>query len=279
MSLADYEGRHAFITGGASGIGLGMAEAFAQRGMAVTLADVDVARADTEAARLRGAGARARALALDVSDPGAWTGAFDAAEAEFGPLAILCSNAGVAGSVLPLAECSPEGWDWTMAINLDACFHSMRLGAPRLLASGRPAHFVATASMGAFAAFATNGPYSAAKAAVIALCETLRDELKGTPVGVSVLCPGLVKTRLLVNNDALAPPGVGVGGHSATVAEQMQTALAPREVGEIVARGVEARRFWLFTAPQSIDRIRAHFAEIEADAQPSVILGKPEVSR
>lgn len=260
--MSRWRGRPAFITGGASGIGLAMGEAFARRGMAVVLADIDAEAAEAAAARLAGHGVPALGLGLDVRDPEAWESALDAAETAFGPLAFLCSNAGVSGSVLPLTETSREGWAWTLDVNLGGTFNAIRRGVPRLKASGLPGWFVATSSLAPWSPSAHNGAYAASKAAVISLCESLRCELEGGPVGVSVLAPGLVQTSLLTNADRLAPAGAATGRHSSEVEAAMAASISAEVIGETVAEGIEAGAFWLLPDPVSRRLIEAHAAEI-----------------
>lgn len=253
--LRDYAGRPAFITGGASGIGLGMAEAFVARGLPVVLADIDAERAEAEARRLCEAGHRACGLSLDVRDDAAWTAALDMAEAEFGPIAIICANAGVTGNVRPIAQSEYEGWRFTLEINLHGCFLAARIGLPRLLSQDRPCHFVATSSAGAFFPFATNGAYSASKAGINALCETLADELKDSHVGVSVFCPGLVESRLHETSRALGPEGLDLGQHRNPSAGSVKAMIGARDAGEIVAKGIDQGRFWLFSSERTLSYV------------------------
>ena len=260
--LDAFRGRMALVTGGASGIGLGMARALAQRGMKVVLADIDADAARQAAAALEDGGASALGLGLDVRDPDGWTAALDAAEAAFGDFAFLCSNAGVAGSVRPLTETTAEGWDWTMDVNLRGAFNAIRHGVPRLKASGGPAWFVATSSLAPFSPSAHNGVYAASKAAVISLCESLRIELAGGPVGVSVLVPGLVRTGLLAHADHLAPSDADPGRHSTKVAAAMAAAVSPDLIAEAVLSGVAEGAFWLFPDPLSRSLIEAHAADM-----------------
>lgn len=260
--MSRWRGRSAFITGGASGIGLAMGEAFARRGMAIVLADVDADAAKAAAAGLARRGVSTQGIGLDVRDSGAWETALDAAETAFGPLAILCSNAGVSGSVLPLTETSHEGWAWTLDVNLGGTFNAIRHGVSRLKASGLPGWFVATSSLAPFSPSAHNGAYAASKAAVISLCESLRCELAGGPVGVSVLAPGLVRTSLLKNADRLAPAGAATGRHSAEVEAAMAASIIAEAIGETVAAGVDAGAFWLLPDPVSRQLIEGRVAEM-----------------
>lgn len=187
------EAKHAFITGGASGIGLGVAEALADLGVAVTLADID------EDALAAAAAKRPRhffAQALDTRDRTAWAAAKARAEAKFGPVDILMNNAGIAPNQSEFADMDADSFDRIIAINLTGVFNGVSAFAADLRARKR-GHIVNTSSMaGLYGGAAKMGAYAAAKFGVVALSETLRVEMAPHGVGVSVLCPGLVKTNL-----------------------------------------------------------------------------------
>ncbi len=261
MKLEDLTGRLAFITGGASGIGLGMAQALAAVGMSIAVADIDQQAAEEAAAGLMEAGAKAAAVQLDVQDRAAWGPALDAAERQFGALTVFCSNAGVAGSRMPVAQTDPRAWDWTIGINLTGTFNALQAALPRLQASGRPGHIVATASLGGFLVQPGNGTYSASKAAVIALCEALRGELLGTAINISVLCPGFVRSKLLQANAARLP-GVLLGLPEPELEAMLQAGTDPREIGEFVVNGILASKFWLFPHPELRNFVQARSDEI-----------------
>lgn len=256
---AAFAGRLALVTGAASGIGLAIARALAEAGLKVVMTDADGAALDTAAATVPGA----IAMPLDVRDRDRWTAVLDAAEAACGPLAVLVSNAGVAGSRLPVAATSFEAWEWTRSINLDGSFNALSLAVPRILASGRPGHVFATASLGALIVVPDNGAYSATKAAVVAFCEALRQEVAPAGVNVSVLCPGLVHTALVEANDARAPADVAVGDHEPELIAQMREAMDPARVGDLIVEALGSDRFWLFTHPDLGDRVRQRSAEID----------------
>lgn len=255
----EFAGRLAFITGGASGIGLATGQVLAERGMKVVLADID----ETALERAERSVPGARGIVLDVTDRDAWTAALDEAEAAFGPLAMLFCNAGVAGSRLSIADTSIEGWEWTRSILLDGVFHGLNLGVPRLLASGKPGHVVATASIGGLIAMAGNGVYGGMKAAVIAMCEALRLELAETQVNASVLLPGLVSTNILDENRKRKPDGIFVGDEEPELEAAMHASMDPRQVGEIVANAIGTDRFWLFTHPELRDMVAQRSQEID----------------
>ena len=253
----------ALVTGGASGIGYGIAQALAAQGAQLAIADVDDRALERAARDLRAARIRVLALQLDVRDRAGWHAALDRVEAELGPLQVLCSNAGVAGSHLPLAETTWEGWCWTIDVNLHGTFHALNASLPRMVRNGREGHVVCTASLGAFLVGAGNAAYCATKAGVVAMCEGLRRELEGSPIGVSVLCPGFVATSLLDNMRKLAPP-VRMGSHDADTEARLKTGLDPLKVGEIVVNGILDNRFWLFTGPELRGLVEARGADISA---------------
>ncbi len=255
-----FRGKLAFITGGASGIGLAVARELASREMRVVLADVD----RTALAEAGASVAGARTAVLDVRDREQWQAALDEAEAAFGPLAVLVSNAGVFGARLPITEVSPEAWNWIMGVNLQGVYHSLNLGVPRLLRTGGPAHVIVTASLSAMLMQGGIGAYSASKAAVVALCETLRDELKDTPVNVSVLLPAHVRTAIIEANPARAPRGVAIGERDRDLEAAVRAGLDPSVVARQVADALGTDRFWLFTHPELREQVARRATEIDA---------------
>jgi NAD(P)-dependent dehydrogenase (short-subunit alcohol dehydrogenase family) len=257
----DVAGSVALVTGGASGIGHGIVRALVAHGAQLAIADIDDDALEMATHDLRTAGARILPLRLDVRDREAWNDALDRVETELGPLQVLCSNAGVAGSHLPLAETTWKGWSWTIDVNLHGTFHALNSALPRMLRHGLAGHVVCTASLGAFLVGAGNAAYCASKAAVVAVCEALRKELEGSPIGVSVLCPGLVATSLLDNVNKLAPR-VPIGAHGADIEKALKAGLDPLEVGHIVVRGIREKHFWLFTHPELSELVEARDAEI-----------------
>jgi NAD(P)-dependent dehydrogenase (short-subunit alcohol dehydrogenase family) len=181
-------GRHALITGGASGIGLAIARALSAEGGSVTIADYD-------AERLDGLTEEFNCLTLDVRDRDAWAAAKDAAEAKNGPVAILCNNAGIGPHLTALADSDPATFDRMIAIKLTGTYNGIRTFAADMRGRGE-GHIVNTASMAGLETNALLGAYTSAKFGVVGLSEVLRKELEPHGVGVSVLCPGMVSTGL-----------------------------------------------------------------------------------
>ena len=229
-------GRVAVVTGAASGIGLGLAGRFAAEGMSVVMADVEEPALAEAAAGIAKAEGDARVLPVvtDVSDRAAVDALRDAALAAFGAVHVVCNNAGVGGPHGPLWECPPGEWDWVLKVNLDGVMNGVRAFMPVLLEQDA-GHLVNTSSI--FGVFAgTLGPYGVSKHAVTALTETLYFNLRSlgvTHVGVSVLCPGAVRTNFGTsarNRPAWAGPPMIGGRGRAGVRGAVRPAVGARRV-------------------------------------------------
>lgn len=186
--MEQISGKHAFITGGASGIGRAMAHAFLEEGALVTIADYD-------AQNLQKLSAAFHCVTLDVRDRAQWRGAKAKAEARYGPVSILCNNAGIGPNVGELADTDPDTFDRMIAIKLAGTFNGIHAFAADMRARGE-GHIVNTASMAGLEINAKLGAYTASKFGVVGMTEVLRDEMEPHNVGVSVLCPGMVSTGL-----------------------------------------------------------------------------------
>jgi NAD(P)-dependent dehydrogenase (short-subunit alcohol dehydrogenase family) len=192
--MKDVVGKVAFVTGGASGIGLGMARVFLRNGMRVVVADV---REDhlAEARASLGSGKDTHFIKLDVTDRAAMSTAADAVEKQFGKVHVLCNNAGV-GSLGDLRRYTYADWDWTMQVNLGGVINGIQTFLPRILAHGEGGHIVNTSSMGALLPMPGGAAYIAAKFAVMGLTEALRADLADSPIGVTLLIPGPTQTNI-----------------------------------------------------------------------------------
>src|SRR5215470_968142 len=210
--MKDLRGRVAFITGGASGIGLGIARAFVDAGMQAVLADLRQDHIDDALAQFtrRGQSKSVHAIHLDVTDRAAMAGAADETERVFGKLHVLVNNAGV-GIQGPFNGVTYADWDFGMAVNLGGVINGLQTFLPRIRAHGEGGHIVNTASLAALVPMPAQFViYVAAKAAVVAISETIRGELARENIGVSVLCPGPIRTNIgeLAKN---RPAKFGVG--------------------------------------------------------------------
>jgi len=260
--VKDVRGKVAFITGGAGGIGMGMAHAFVAAGMKVIVADIDdeaLARITTE---FTDPGTCVLPIRLDVTDRYAWEIVVARAEAALGPVQVLCCNAGVSGSQVRLEDASIGSWQWAFDVNVNGTLYALRNFLPRMRASGEEGHVVITSSMLGVSARANFGTYSATKHALVGIAETLRDELAGSRIGVSVLCPGNVRTQLAENSMRLGR-AVGVRVDiSPEGAEQNRFGIDPRGVGNQVIDGILSDRFWLLTHGDTRAQVDARFEGI-----------------
>lgn len=193
--MDDFSGKTAFITGGASGIGFGIAEAFAEVGMQIMLSDIEATALDAAVATLSESGARVRGVQCDVMNADSVAAAAQTTIDAFGNVHLLCNNAGVslAGSV---DTASLEAWHWVMAVNFMGAVHGVRSFLPQMKAHGEASHILNTGALSSVMPLPGIGPYSAAKAALLSVTETLALELEGTNVGTTILLPAAVRTRL-----------------------------------------------------------------------------------
>ena len=271
-------GRVAVVTGAASGIGLGLSARFAAEGMHVVMADVEEPALAQAAAELAGAGASVLPVVTDVSDRTAVGALRDAALSAFGAVHVVCNNAGVGGSHGPLWECPPGEWDWVLGVNLDGVMNGVRAFMPVLLEQNA-GHLLNTSSI--FGAFAGSlGPYGVSKHAVTALTETLHFNLKSlgvTHVGVSVLCPGAVRTNFGTsarNRPASAGPAAPRAeegqASAARFDELSKLGASPADVAELVVAGIRSRRFYILTSGNRHEAVLRRAREIVAGGPPDL---------
>ncbi|MEP7222750.1 MAG: SDR family oxidoreductase [Novosphingobium sp.] len=258
MAVQAFSGKLAFVTGAASGIGRAIAEEFGRRGLQVVVADIDLEGAERVAAGIK----NASAVKLDVRSEESWIKALDVAESRHGALSVLVSNAGVAGSSIPLNETPFKAWEWSRSVNLDGAFLGLSHGARRIIASGEPGHIVATSSMSIFAPPPGMAIYVAMKSAVLALSEAMRRELAPHSIGVSALLPGPVHTNLIQANVGRAPSGVEIDQRDDLI-HMLQQGKDPAAVGRQVADALGTDQFWLFTHPELEHRIDTRTAEMK----------------
>jgi NAD(P)-dependent dehydrogenase (short-subunit alcohol dehydrogenase family) len=253
--MKEFSGKTAFVTGGASGIGLALCRGFGRRGMQVAIADVEAAACEQAVATLGREGIRAIATACDVSDRDSLGNAAAQAFATFGKVHILCNNAGVSRAG-PVETIATSDWDWVIGVNLRGLIHGLQIFLPHIKAHGEAAHIVNTASMNGVVGAALAGPYSATKFAIVGLSEVLAAELEGSPIGVSVLCPSWVKTRMLDNGRNRperfgGPIRLDADGANAErnrrYAKALESGLDPDDVASLVIAAIEAQRLYVFT--------------------------------
>lgn len=274
--MTDVQGRTAFITGGANGIGLGIARSLARAGARLALADLDADALERAKAELQGVTAVETYL-LDVRDREGFAAAADAAEAALGSVSLLFNNAGVAGSV-PAARYTYEIWDWAVGINLGGVINGIQTFLPRMLERGDGGHVVNTASGAGLAA----GPgssvlYATAKFGVVGMSEALSFELAPAGVGVSVLCPGPVATGIVQRSaDALPTTGtVFTSEQQAKIDERRSMAaqflaqgVSIDAVGEMVLEAIRKNSLYIHTDRVMAEAIPAR-AKALMDAMPN----------
>jgi NAD(P)-dependent dehydrogenase (short-subunit alcohol dehydrogenase family) len=243
--MRELRGRVAVVTGGGSGIGRGLCRGFAAEGMTVAVADVDLASAEETAAGLRERGARAIAVHTDVSDGKSVEELARRVVAELGGVHVVCNNAGVCIGGRPL-ENTEADWRWLVGVNLMGVVHGCHVFAPRLVAQGE-GHIVNTASVGGFLAGPDLDVYCTTKFAVVGFSEALRMELAPKGVGVSILCPGQVLTRL-PESERLRPRGFGpAGGTSGMLSPFIEGGMEPDDVAPLVLAGIRDDAEYVFT--------------------------------
>jgi NAD(P)-dependent dehydrogenase (short-subunit alcohol dehydrogenase family) len=276
--VRDLRDKVAVITGGASGIGLAMAECFAAEGMKLALADIESGPLEAAAGRLTARGAEVLAVPTDVSDALAMDALGRRVVERFGSVHLVCNNAGVAGGG-PMWELSTGDWEFVIGPNLWGVIHGVRVFVPLLVAQNE-GHVVNTASLAGLLSVPGLGPYNVSKHAVVTLSETLHGELRaqGSAVGVSVLCPGFVKTRIFeperhrpVGWQAEPEPDPQAAAlREAVLAHVLANALPPEAIAARVHEAIRDDRFYILTHPESTEVVGRRMRAIVEGRSPDV---------
>jgi len=270
--MQDLAGKTAFVTGAASGIGLGIATALAQAGVKVMLCDVEAAALDAAVAGLKATNADVDGVVADVSLKDQLQRAADAAIARYGKVHILVNNAGVGGGGA-YGQWTEAGWQWTLDVNLMAVIWGVEIFGPLIESHGEGGQIVSTASIAGLLS-GSSSPYNVSKYGVVALSEGLRRELAPRGIGVSVLCPGFIRTNI-VDSARNLPDRFGVArrplptdGPLAEGLAMLRTRIAegidPLYVGELVREGIEGDWDYIFTDAEFEPFVDARFAAIKA---------------
>tara|TARA_R110002110_G_scaffold415561_1_gene650771 strand:- start:73404 stop:74240 length:837 start_codon:yes stop_codon:yes gene_type:complete len=242
MALPDLNGKVAVVTGGGSGIGEGIVRAAVAAGMRVVIADIDGTKASALAAEL---GDSTLACEVDVSSLASMEALRDAAVAAFGAVHLVCNNAGVwVGALMQQADI--KDWQYLINVNLYGVIHGVKTFLPLLLEQGE-GHIVNTASMGGLISGPPEGLYTTTKFAVVGLSEALLLEVAEQGIGVSVLCPGLVKTNLITQSSAMRPSALNTGADYQQPAPDVANGIAPLVVGNQVLDAVREGGFYVIT--------------------------------
>jgi len=258
--MKDVEGKVAFITGGDSGIGLGVARAFTDAGMKVVITYRTKAHLDEAMKYLEGAGNRVHAINLDVTDRPAMEKAAAETVQVFEKIHVVVNNAGV-GVIGGLSTATYDDYDWAMGVNVTGVFNGVRTFLPRIRAHGEGGQVVATSSLAGLLGHGPAGVYTASKFAVVGMMEALRAELDGSNIGVSVFCPGIVNTNIgsSARNRPSTMADTGFKMDPKMLA-QMQAAMKEMrgpppgmdalEAGQRVLRGVRNNDLYILTTPE-----------------------------
>ena len=267
--MKEFRGRTAFITGGASGIGLSMARAFGRAGMNVVLADVDDRAAKLAADSLAREQIKVLPVHCDVTERAAVRAAALEALAAFGKVHVVCNNAGVAVGG-PIGTVRERDWDWIIDVNLKGVVYGTETFVPLIKSHGEGGHIVNTASMAGMVSPPGMEPYCATKFAVVAMSEGWAQQLAPDNIGVSVLCPGFVRTRIHESGRARQDKYGGVGDVDALgngpseAAQAVLSGIDPDVVGGRVLEAIRAGDLYVFTHPNMRQFVQARFAVIMA---------------
>jgi NAD(P)-dependent dehydrogenase (short-subunit alcohol dehydrogenase family) len=268
--MREFVGKAAFVTGGASGIGLALARAFAEAGCKVMLADIEKAALDVAVASFSGSGREIRGIVCDVADPASLDAAAEATLSAFGKIHILCNNAGV-GARGGIDHIALDNWRWVLDINLMGVVNGVRSFLPHMRAHGEGGHIVNTASIaGMINRFHGFHPYPATKYAVVGMSEGLAAELKPFDIGVSILCPGFVRTNILEaarnRPERYGPttPADTANPLYARAAELVRTGMDPAAVARRVLAAIQNDELYVFTHPDARNNVEERFQAILA---------------
>jgi NAD(P)-dependent dehydrogenase (short-subunit alcohol dehydrogenase family) len=268
--MQDFAGKTAFVTGGASGIGLALARGFLDAGMNVMLADIEEPALRTALLSLSNHGSRVAGTICDVSGREAMQRAAEKTFAAFGKVHVLCNNAGVSRAGR-LEQIALDDWGWVIGVNLMGAVHGIQIFLPHIKAHGEGGHIVNTASIAGLAPQALSGPYAATKFGIVGLSEVLADELAGSTIGVSVLCPGMVRTRM-VDNGRNRPARFGgsfdLAGDTANAERNAQFLAANKQgldadaVPSMVLQAIRENRLYIFTHAERRAEVEARYRRI-----------------
>ncbi|MEM7001741.1 MAG: SDR family NAD(P)-dependent oxidoreductase [Pseudomonadota bacterium] len=255
--MQEFTDRVAVITGGASGIGLGMARALAGRGMRLSIADLDEATLAAAVAEFEAAGVEVIGTTVDVSDLDSVQRLADVTMERFGQVNVLCNNAGV-GIPTSARNMKLKDWKWIIDVDLWGPIYGVNVFLPLIEASGE-GHVNSTSSMAGLISSGMMGAYNVAKHGVVALMAATERELraKGSPITASVLCPGPINTNISRNSVQFRPGGAKpkadgdkAGKMASNIQASLEQGMHPDEVGELVAEAIATDKFWVLTHPR-----------------------------
>jgi NAD(P)-dependent dehydrogenase (short-subunit alcohol dehydrogenase family) len=276
--VKEFQGKVAVITGAASGIGRALADRCVREGMKVVLADVEGgALARTEAA-MKASGATVLTVRTDVSQGRDVEALAQETLDAFGAVHLLCNNAGVAGTAAPVWESTVADWEWVLGVNLWGVIHGVRVFVPLMLSQETECHIVNTASMAGLISCPGLGAYKVTKHGVVSLSETLHHELaeRGAKIKVSVLCPGIVNTRIMesARNRPGHPPATGPldsasGAGWEALRQLVPAGMPPGQVAAAVFAALREDQFYILTHPEDKESVRTRMEDILQERRPT----------
>jgi NAD(P)-dependent dehydrogenase (short-subunit alcohol dehydrogenase family) len=270
--LRDFDGKTAFVTGGASGIGLALGRAFAEAGMKVMLADVEAGALDQALHNLSNHGNRVQGIRCDVGDAESVERAARATFDAFGNVHVVCNNAGVAAGG-GIDNISIDNWRWVVDVNLMGVVYGVRSFLPHMLRHREGGHIVNTASMAGMINGMGFSPYAATKFAVVSMSEGLAAQLQPHGIGVSVLCPEFVRTRIgesgrnrpeRYGESPQLDPASPAAQVVAEIARRLEAGIDPGQVAAKVLEAIKNEQFYIFTHPNMRQGVDGRFAAIQA---------------
>ncbi|MBI1209946.1 MAG: SDR family NAD(P)-dependent oxidoreductase [Alphaproteobacteria bacterium] len=268
--MKDLRDKVAFITGGASGLGLSMARAFGREGMKVMIADIEENALERAVKELNASQVRAEGVLCDVADRNSVRNGALKTISAFGKVHVVCNNAGVAVGG-PIGEVNEKDWQWIVDVNLLGVVYGMETFVPLIESHGEGGHFINTASMAGMISPPNLEPYCATKFAVVAMSEGWNAQLAPKNIGVSVLCPGFVQTRIhesernkpqRYGNPATVHSALGTGRESA--AQLVQSGIPVEPVGNRVVEAIKDNDLYIFTHVELKPFVEMRFANILA---------------
>ncbi len=265
--MIEFAGRTAFVTGGANGIGIGLVRALLAEGCKVAIADI---REDSIEQALKSLDNQmVMGVQVDVSQRDAMEKAAVEVEAKFGPVSLLFNNAGI-NLFQSIEDSSYSDWDWVMGVNLHGPINGVMTFVPRMIAAGNGGYIVNTASMAGWLAAGSPGIYNTTKFAVRGMSESLRSSLAPHGIGVSILCPGLVKSYIYASDD-VRPKELLDGAkpidteNVKRLADFHEFGMEPDVIAARVLDGMRENRAYIFSHPEFKDEVADLFQEYLAD--------------
>ena len=268
--MRELAGKTAFVTGGAGGIGFALARAFAQGGMKVMLADIEPDALEAAVESLQEFSPDIRGTICDVTDAASVERAAQATFNAFGRVHVVCNNAGVAAGG-GIDHISLDNWRWVIDVNLMGVLHGIKSFLPHIRAHGEGGHIVNTASMAGMENELGFSPYGASKFAVVSMSEGLAMQLEPHGIGVSVLCPSFVRTRIgesgrnrpgRYGQSQPLDPASPAAAMVAEIATQIAAGIDPATVAARVLTAIRENELYIFTHPGMRAKVEARFAAI-----------------